>query len=248
MESMGSFWGWEGLGGGEDQLPLTPAGGRWELGAPAFQDSLRPLSLTEAVVFAWTLFPPCSLTSLSSKSSPIGPSSGKPSTVLWALFCRTVLFQKLLGRGWCRSHFCCCYTHQPSYHLGGKAALMHQGEAGSTTLVPLLVSGLVVSVCLSITGAFTSGSSVDFANCGGGGRLMERGAVAEPCGIWASPQAMLQLVYPLPSASRAASSCLHPRDPRSGSASLPSSTFWAAPALQQASLLPGPHPRPTRAI
>lgn len=45
---------------------------------------------------------PLPLTSLSSKSSPNGPSSEKPSRFLWAHtpFCRTVLFQKLLGSDW----------------------------------------------------------------------------------------------------------------------------------------------------
>lgn len=65
----------------------------------AFSD--RPLSLRQAVVFAWTV-PPPSLISLSSKSRPSGPSSGKPSRLLWAQtpFCRTRVSPKMPGRGW----------------------------------------------------------------------------------------------------------------------------------------------------
>lgn len=102
----------------------------------------------------------------------------------------------------CGSHFCCCYPHQPSYHLGGKAVFMHQGEVGSTTLVPLLVSGLVVSVCPSITGAFTSGPSVAFANCEPGtGQGAPYGTKSSGRAVWHLGQPTGRAAVGLPSPS-----------------------------------------------
>lgn len=83
MEVMGSCWGQRVLVGGGEQLSLTPAQGRgYPQGRRVLQLSTTPqafsdmpLSLTQAVIFAWDL----SLSLLSllcpAKSSPNGPSS-----------------------------------------------------------------------------------------------------------------------------------------------------------------------------
>lgn len=95
--------GWRGRAGAPNSNPgegVHPeiAGCFSFLGPPqAFSD--LPLSLHRLLCFLG--ISPSPLPSLSSQSSPNGPSSEKPSRFLWAhtSFCRTGLSQKLLSRG-----------------------------------------------------------------------------------------------------------------------------------------------------
>ncbi|CAK7314690.1 hypothetical protein VULLAG_LOCUS18470 [Vulpes lagopus] len=153
--------------------------------------------------------------------------------------------QKLLGRAWrvfCGPRF----AAPPPALPWKKGCLPVPARVGSTSLGPLLLWGLVVSAWLHLL------PLAAFANRepGTGGRGVQRGAVAEPCGIWSGHRPCCPCwprLRPLPSASRAASSRLHPRGPRCGSASLPSSV---GPPSKE--LLPSNRPElgqdPTRAI